>query len=171
MNTLGELIRLRRKEKGLSAADLAREIKVSQATISNVENNKSSNLFIAKKLIELLEIKEDEINELDNNEESNKNNEEKEVVRRVKTGMVLSFDVGRATSVEIKIQTSINPESEFEEVKKESIFNFESTVVIETIRDFIKQSEAELVKQIYKNLQTELDTLMNTYKNSENEDE
>lgn len=57
MSNVGERIKERRKELGLTQQDVAEKISMSYQSVLNAENNKSCTLETLKKICEVLDLK------------------------------------------------------------------------------------------------------------------
>ncbi|MED4354466.1 helix-turn-helix transcriptional regulator [Schinkia azotoformans] len=142
-----EVIKKYRKLRGISAVELAEKLDVSAGTISHFETGRRTpppNKLL--EIIKILEIPEEEII-LDELEDEIEN-------KKILSGTEISFSLAKVSRVTIKITNEIAVRKEnidkYDDYEVYSLFSFESPVIVETIKEYLR--DEELGKRILENL-------------------
>lgn len=153
-NNLGKNIKERREYLKMTMAELAEKIGVSQPYLSQIETGKrKASLKIQNALNEVLglDLSDDE-----------KTNDKKMII----TGALLTTEIG-VTEISFKITTSIidkySDASDDELKKVNGRYGFETSIIVNTITEFLEKNEEVLREEIINNLKEELDKLRNIY--------
>ncbi|MBA9084580.1 transcriptional regulator with XRE-family HTH domain [Fontibacillus solani] len=160
-NYIGNVIKSEREKLKLTTFELAEKIGISQSYLSQIENGKRK---ASEKILASLK----DVFEFDFKEEiQNHDREESKEQRKIITGVAMTTSIG-VTEIEINIRTKIsdkiNEIDTDEEIKKiRARYAFETSIIVQTITEFLENQEKQLKDEIIHNLNAEIEKIRNDY--------
>lgn len=160
MDNIIDSIREYRKKYNLTLLEFSNLVGVSQSTMSLITSGKRKPTEnVLEKIKEVLKT-----NPSTDKKESKENNKEKDdITEKAISGATIGIS-GKITDIKISIKANLAEDrvENFYELKDEEkdelkgMFAFESTVVIKTLVEFLKENESKINEEIKKNMKAKL---------------